>query len=287
MEKKKKVLTAGGDMRQIYCAERLRAEYDIYTIGIDSKYIPDTFDLSAVDEKFAGKFDCAVLPVPPPDERGNISAPLFSGELKAAEVRSMLSENAVIFSGIESFRLAEYFPYHRIISYMEQEELTIKNAVSTAEGAVMIALEELPVTLNGLSVLIAGLGRIGTALSLILKGFGADVTAAVHNEKGAAKAGLLGIKSVYTEDADGKYGLVFNTVPKLIFTGNMLQRFPENTLFIDLASRPGGFDSEAAEKSGQRVLQALGLPGKTAPMTAGRATAETIINLLNTNFHLT
>ena len=43
----------------------------------------------------------------------------------------------------------------------------------------MIALSELPVTLSGLKILIVGMGRIGTALTEILKGFGADVTAAV------------------------------------------------------------------------------------------------------------
>ena len=281
MDKRKKILTAGGDMRQIYCAERLGSEYDIYTIGIDREHIPDNFRLPEADSSMTAEFDCAVLPVPPPDENGRLSAPLFSGELYAADIKALLRDNAVVYTGVASPRLPQLFPYHRIVSYMEKEDLTIRNAIPTAEGAIKLALEELPVTLNGLSVLIAGLGRIGTSLTLILKGFGANVTAAVHTPKGAARAELLGIKSVCTDNIDGSFGLVFNTVPQLIFTEDILNRFSADTLFIDLASRPGGFDFKAAERQGKRVLWALGLPGKTAPITAGRAVAETIIGLID------
>ncbi|MBO5164175.1 MAG: dipicolinate synthase subunit A [Ruminococcus sp.] len=279
MDKRKKVLIAGGDMRQIYCGERLCREYDIYTIGIDREHFSDKLNLPEADETMAGVFDCAVLPVTPPDESGNIFTPLFSGTLNAAYVKKLLKSDAVVFTGISSRRTADFFPNHLIFSYMDREELAVKNAVPTAEGAVMLALEELPVTLNGLPVLIAGAGRIGTSLAIILKGFGADITIAVHNSKGAAKAGLLGVRSVYTEKIDGNYGLVFNTVPSVIFTEDVLEKFPENTLFIDLASRPGGFDLKSAEKTGRRVIWALGVPGKNAPKTAGTAVAETIIEM--------
>ena len=141
-------------------------------------------------------------------------------------------------------------------------------------------MENLPVTLNGLPVLIVGLGRIGTALAEILKGFGADVTAAVRNAAGAAKSRILGIKSICTKDMDGSFGLVFNTVPSQIFDGARLEMFPWETLFIDLASRPGGFDMNAASIQGKKVLWALGIPGKSAPVTAGKYVGETVINIL-------
>ena len=177
-------------------------------------------------------------------------------------------------------RLKATFPRHEVCDYLLREELSLRNAVPTAEGAVQLALEELPVTLSGLPVLIVGLGRIGTALAGILRGFGAEVTAAVYDPRGAAKARLHGIRSVPTRRMGGNYGLVFNTVPKLIFDRDVLSRFDRKTLFIDLASKPGGIDMEAAAELGLKTVWALGLPGKTAPITAGEIVAETVSSIL-------
>lgn len=281
MEKRKKILIVGGDMRQIFCAGRLAEEFDIYTIGIDKNRFPDNIDLPAATPEMTGQFDYAVLPVTPPDERGNISASLFSGTLPVALILPLLSKNAVVFTGMNSPRLESLFFGHRIEAYMEREELSLKNAVPTAEGAVMIALEELPVTLNGLPVLIVGMGRIGTALALILKGFGADITAAVRSSESAARSRILGVPAIYTKNITGNYGLVFNTAPNLVFDNELLKKFPDDTLFIDLASRPGGFDFEEAAVLGKKVLWALGIPGKTAPVTAGIAVAETISEIIS------
>ncbi|MDE6774803.1 MAG: dipicolinate synthase subunit A [Ruminococcus sp.] len=276
---KKKILIAGGDMRQIYCAERLSQNYDIFILGIERSYFPDNMQIYEAGDDM--EFEYAVLPVVPPDENGNISAPLYNKNLTVAEVQRFIKRGSVVFIGTDAERSRMYFPNSTVIAYMDSESISLKNAIPSAEGAVQVALEELPVTLNGLSVLIAGLGRIGTSLVLMLKGFGADITVAVRNECGAAKARMFGIKSVYTGEINGDFQLVFNTVPNLIFDSSMLEKFPADTLFIDLASRPGGFDFNAAKKTGKKVIWALGLPGKTAPKTAGIAVAETILNILS------
>lgn len=129
-------------------------------------------------------------------------------------------------------------------------------------------------------VLIVGLGRIGTALAEILKGFGADVTASVRNAKGAAKARILGIKSVCTSKMDTDYSLVFNTVPEMIFDNELLEKFSNDTFFIDLASKPGGIDFDSAATLGKKVVWALGIPGKTAPVTSGEFIAETVAGII-------
>ncbi|MCM1472813.1 MAG: hypothetical protein NC040_02055, partial [Muribaculaceae bacterium] len=136
------------------------------------------------------------------------------------------------------------------------------------------------VTLNGLKVLIVGMGRIGTSLAEILKGFGSDITVAVHNAKGTAKARITGIKSVCTDKMDTDYQLVFNTVPEMIFNTELLKRFSNDTLFIDLASKPGGIDFKSAAMLGKKVIWALGIPGKTAPVTSGEFIAETVAGII-------
>lgn len=273
MKNKINILIAGGDMRQIYCAKKLANIYNVKVIGIDS-------DFSGTDFS-DNKCDCIVLPVPPLDEKSNINTPCSDDIISPDMLKKSMKKDCIIFTGRYDKRLNELFPYNRIIDYMSREDLSLKNAVPTAEGAIQIALDELPVTLSGLSVLIVGMGRIGTALAEILKGFGADITVAVRNAKGTGKARVIGIKSVCTKDIDTDYGLVFNTAPELIFDRELLQKFDDETLFIDLASRPGGFDFNSAAELNKKVIWALGIPGKTAPITAGEIVAETIINILS------
>jgi len=271
-----KILIAGGDMRQVYCGRRLAEQYEVSVIGFDGDMLPDD-----TAEERPEKCGYAVLPVPPLDENGCVSTPCFSGKLTVSDVKQRLAPHAVIFAGRVSDELRRLFAGYEVLDYMEREELSLRNAVPTAEGAVQIALEEMPVTLSGEKVLIVGMGRIGTALAEILKGFGADITAAVRNAKGAAKAALLGVKTVCTKDMPHGYGLVFNTVPSMIFGREELSRFGKDTLFIDLASKPGGIDLASAQELGMKVVWALGLPGKTAPVTAGEIIAETVKNMIS------
>lgn len=280
MKNKIKILIAGGDMRQIFCAEKLSRKYDICVVGFDDEYITDRLS-PYKNNSGSEKFDCVILPVMPFDEVGNINSPCFSGKLTTAKIYSMLKKNAVVFVGNDDKRIWEKFPETAVVNYMSREELCLKNAIPTAEGAVMTAIRELPVTLNGSSILIVGAGRIGTALTMILKGFGADVTLAVRNGRGVAKSRILGVKSVLTKEMGSDYALVFNTVPELIFDRERLFGFDKNTLFIDLASRPGGIDFDGAAELGRKVIWAQGLPGKTAPVTAGEFVAETVSGILD------
>ncbi len=278
---KLRILTAGGDLRQIYCADKLAEKYRSDLLGFDSDFLPGKHLFGSTDPDSREIYDALVLPVLPLNDDGNINTPCSRNPLTIEEIIPLLKKNVLIFTGRADNRLNDYFPGNDIADYMSREELALNNAIPTAEGAVKLALENLPVTLNGLPVLIVGLGRIGMALAEILKGFGADVTAAVRNASGVARSRILGIKSVYTKNIDGSFGLVFNTVPSLIFDEARLEMFPWDTLFIDLASRPGGFDMNSASIQGKKVLWALGIPGKSAPVTAGKYVGEAIINILD------
>lgn len=278
--KKKKILIAGGDMRQLYCAVRLSCEFDTAVIGFDREHLPEELHLCNAKETECGTFDYAVLPVPPLDDGGRLLAPCYSQSLLTADAEKMLAPDGIIFAGRADDRLREAFPGREICDYLLREELSLKNAIPTAEGALQLALDELPVTMNGLRVLIVGMGRIGTALTEILKGFGADITVAVRNGSGAARARLHGVSSVSIKEAGSDYGLVFNTVPSLVFDRELLSRFSKSTLFIDLASKPGGIDFDAALELGIKVIWALGLPGKTAPVTSGEFIAETVMDMI-------
>ena len=73
---------------------------------------------------------------------------------------------------------------------------------------------------------------------------------------------------------------MFNTVPSFIFTRKVLSKHHKDTLFIELASTPGGFDKEAVSKLGLKLIPALSLPGKVAPKAAGNIIKDTIYNIM-------
>lgn len=281
MKEKKKILIAGGDLRQIYSAARLSDKYDAAIIGFDEEYIEQLSGVRRAELSEEKSYDYALLPVAPLDEGNMLNAPCCGSKIKADELKKMLKPDGIIFAGRIGRKESAFFSDFTVYDYLKREDLSLLNAIPTAEGAVQLALEELPVTLNGLKVLIVGMGRIGTALAGILKGFGADVTAAVRNAQGTAKARLAGVRSCCTSQIDAGYALVFNTVPSMIFDRELLGKFSRNTLFIDLASKPGGIDFESAAELGIKAVWALGLPGKTAPITSGEIIADTISGILS------
>jgi dipicolinate synthase subunit A len=157
--------------------------------------------------------------------------------------------------------------------FLSREEFQILNAVITAEGALGLAMNEMPVTLHGCNALVIGYGRIGKLLSAGLAALGANVTAAARKSEDFAWIKALGYGSVNTLELSGTlhgYDVVFNTVPSRILTSNRLLELKPDCIVIDLASKPGGTDFKAARQINRRCLWALSLPGKCAPESAAR-----------------
>ena len=76
------------------------------------------------------------------------------------------------------------------------------------------------------------------------------------------------------------YDVIFNTAPAWVIDASIIEKMPKKTLFIDLASAPGGLDMQAAKKRGLSVIWALSLPGKCSPFTAGQIIAQTARQIL-------
>ena len=167
--------------------------------------------------------------------------------------------------------------------YFAREELAILNAVPTAEGAIQIAMEELPITLHEARVLVVGFGRVGRALAPRLQALGARVTVAARRYEQRSLAQSMGLG---TERADRLpdwlcgYDLVVNTAPARVLGVEELSALKEGALVIDLASKPGGVDMAGAAALGVRVVWALSLPGKVAPVSAGRYIMDTVYHIM-------
>jgi len=140
-----------------------------------------------------------------------------------------------------------------------------KNAAITAHCAIKLAMQELPVTLEALPVLVIGWGRIGKCLAKLLKALGADVTVAARKESDRAMLKALGYRAVPIPFGEAMLpALVFNTAPAAVDIS-----LPGDCLKIDLASIKG--------LAGEDVIWARGLPGKDTPLSSGRLIAETIL----------
>ncbi len=224
--------------------------------------------------------DVIVLPLPVM-VRGKINAPFSQTEIDIREVLENAEKKAVIFGGklTDEIKSAGF----RAIDYSEREELAVLNAIPTAEGAISIAMENTPYTLFESRCLVIGYGKIGKVLSADLKALGADVTATARKYSDLAWIRANGYKAVKTEEISAiadKFDIIFNTVPHIVLDFKTLAGTKKDVLIIDLASRPGGVDFEVAKELNRNTIQALSLPGKVAPETAGGIIKNTLVNIL-------
>ena len=144
-------------------------------------------------------------------------------------------------------------------------------------------MEELPVTIHGCRALVIGFGRLGKALAPRLRGLGAKAWTAARSPHQRALAESMGLEAESLRALPEwlcAFDLVVNTVPAPVLGAAELSALKEGAVVIDLASRPGGVDFAAAEKLGVKAIHALSLPGKEAPVTAGRYIRDTVYHMM-------
>ena len=121
----------------------------------------------------------------------------------------------------------------------------IANAPPTSEGAIQIAMEELPITIHGARALVIGAGRLGKVLCMQLRGLGAEVSLAARKYADLAWAGVWGCCPERSDQLAGwlcAYDLIINTVPAPLLGREELSELKPGCLVVDLASKPGGAD---------------------------------------------
>ncbi|MGM9521866.1 MAG: dipicolinate synthase subunit DpsA [Oscillospiraceae bacterium] len=275
----------GGDMRQAKLGELLAADgHRVKTAGIDSVAVTGTERACGIAGAVEG-VQFVILPLPATLGGELINAPLADNDISIHELKECLSAGQTVLAGRADEKLKACLNGSGVslIDYFEREELTIKNAAATAEGAVQLLMEELPVTLQNTKCLIIGFGRIGKLLALKLRALGADVTVSARKFSDFAWIEAIGCRCADTRKLDGNisgYEAVINTVPAKILNESILSQMRDGCLCLDLASKPGGMDFEAASRLGVRAVWALSLPGRVAPVTAGMAIRDAIYNII-------
>lgn len=273
----------GGDRRSSFLAELLAADgFLVSAIGFERQSEPmsGTASLSAIKD-----CDVLVLPLPVSLDGRTVNAPFSDMVYPLDEVFSMVPPDTLVLGGRVDGRTAELAARHRlhVRDYYEREELMIRNAIPTAEGALQIAMEETAFTIHGSDCLVLGFGRVARAMAALLKAVGAQVTVAARRWSDFASIDAHGYTAMDIRRMQGKLGefdLVFNTVPAPILDAGLLGELNRECLVIDLASKPGGVDFDTARTLGVRAIWALSLPGRVAPLSAGATIKQTVLNML-------
>ncbi len=211
-----------------------------------------------------GPWDLAVLPLP----RSHLSE----------DVADQLPRGQKIVCGLTDAafdKLAEKRGW-RLLRVLSDEIYTQENGLLTAEGALFTAVARMNRALRGAQCLVIGYGRIGKALTGLLRGLGAAVTVAARREESRREAGENSVSIQDMPQALPRMDVIFNTVPAPVLGEKELRNVNPQCVLIDLASAPYGIDRDAAEALGFRAFLESGLPGRYCPLSA----AETLLNYM-------
>jgi dipicolinate synthase subunit A len=199
------------------------------------------------------------------------------------ELMKKLAPGSVLIGGQTGSELYEQAERHGIkyANIMEDEAFAVQNSVPTAEGAVSLIISNTECVLRGMDIAITGFGRIGKVLSQMLYHLGANVHVIARNPVDRAWAVGFHVSGLDALREELKLcGVLVNTVPAPIIGRDALMAMKKNSLLIELASFPYGFDQKIAEELGHRVIPAQGLPAKSAPESAAEYMAEAVLRLV-------
>lgn len=280
------VAIIGGDARQIEVARRLRDLYKkVGVFGHPPINLPDSVELISDLPQALADTKIIILPISGMDDRGLVRSYQANEVIDFGSHFRALSEKTLLITGRLPSKWLQMAADMRVdvLQYAEDDEIAILNSIPTAEGAVQIAMEQLPITIHGSTVVVIGFGRVGTTTARMFKSLGARVIVSARRRASLARATELNIDTILQRDLVKilpRADIIINTVPALILGEEELAVVRPEALIIDLASPPGGVAFEEAKRLKLKAILAPGLPGKVAPKTAGKILAAAIPRLI-------
>ena len=266
----------GGDRRLVELAKMLANDKNmVFAYGQENvEYLKNIANLTICDnlEQAVENAEVIIGPIPISSEKN----------IQIQELMKYIGDKLFIAGNI-SEQIYKLAPSAKIVDIMNQEELTILNVIATAEGAIEVAISNTDKILHGSKVLLIGFGRISKILAKKLEGLSCKVTCSARKLEDIAWIKAYGYEHVYTNELSenlSQFDIIINTVPHLILDSKKLEYINRDSLLIDLASKPGGIDMDFAKKIGIKVVWALALPGKVAPLTSAKFIKETIYNII-------
>lgn len=279
----KNIAIIGGDLRIVKLASMLKKEnYSVKTYALEKAHeLVDTKTNSL--KECVKDADIVLGPLPLSSSGEFVNTPFSEEKVQIEELINEIGGKTFIAGSIkqEVYEMAEEKDI-TVLDIIKREELAVLNAISTAEGAIQIAINETPKNLHGNNVLVLGFGRIGKVLSKMLDGIGAKVACEARKTTDLAWIKAYGyepINLIELKENLNRFDIIINTIPYVVLDKDMLGQVKEDALIIDLASAPGGVDKQAVKELGIKFNWALSLPGKVSPVTSAEFMKETLLNM--------
>ncbi|MBC8080585.1 MAG: dipicolinate synthase subunit DpsA [Gorillibacterium sp.] len=283
-----RVTMIGGDARQLVVIRKLaQLGASIQIIGFDNWecHIDGVRKVNLSPESVVSS-DAILLPAVGTNDEGFIESSYSTNTFHFSDdIIKAIPAHAQIITGMaKPYLKKKCLAYGiRLVELFERDDVAILNSIPTAEGALLMAIQNTDYTIHGSNCLVLGIGRTGLTMAHTLKGLGAHVSVGVRRPKHYARACVMGFDPFYMTELGERAAhadIIFNTVPVMVLPASILSKLPIHSLIIDLASKPGGTDFNYAEAHGIKAFLAPGLPGIVAPKTAGGIIGETICLLL-------
>ena len=281
IDMEKSITVVGGDLRIVKLIEMLDSDgYKVYTYGLENS--EEILNLERVEmcptlEEAVAASKVVVGPIPLSSDRRRLSTPFGRNNVElpdfveALKGKHLIAGNIGIKDELEANEV-------QFTDLMKREEFSVLNTIATAEGTMQIAMEETQRTVHGSNVLVMGFGRIGKVLAKMLDGIGAKVYCEARKDEDISWIKAYGYNPVHLNDLNenlNKFDIIINTIPFQILDEERLGLVRKEAIIIDLASNPGGVDRKAAREKGLKVIWALSLPAKVAPLTSAEFIKET------------
>lgn len=214
------------------------------------------------------------------DNKGNAVYCFSPSKRFTAEELLKLTEGSVLACGNLPAQSAGIVEGRNIKYYnlLLDEVFSIENAIQTAEAALMLIIRATNTSIFEQRTAIFGYGRLGRALAKLYTGLGLNFAICTNDYYERASA-HLSCKDVYDISAplDG-FDVIINTIPAKVLPLERLKNAVKCSYILDLASY-SSVDVSEVESVGITYDNALGLPGKYSPKSAGEILAKAILNI--------
>lgn len=285
---------------EIPCVQKTQADLEtrIVTNLLASIHEKEVF-LDGISQSSA-----VLAPIPITKDKKTLNHMIKNIDLTLDEIYESLMQGQTFFGGCIPKWFVERCEQKgcHCFDYMEDKPLAVRNAVATAEGVLAEAILKYPGNLHDTRCLVLGFGKCGRVIAEKLKGLSSKVTVCVRRDSDEAWAKALGYEAIYFDcdqkkigncsesqiksqsDDDyktlreciGEFPLVFNTVPYVVLTRELLSKIKKDGMIFDIASAPGGVDYKVAARIGVVAECYPSLPGKYAPKASAEIMTEVI-----------
>ncbi|MBP3919968.1 MAG: hypothetical protein J6D28_00210 [Bacilli bacterium] len=283
------VLVLGGDLRYLEIINNLSFKYDIDVVGYKNTYINDkvkNINICSVD---ISKYDIIIFPVNGVMDKNLINCRFNNVPIKLDnDLLVGTKENVLIFSGISTPALNNMLKLadRECTFLMKDDDIVKGNSLLTAEGIIADIIINTEKSLNNEDILVLGYGNIGKVLVKYLSLFNSNITVGIIDYNDKLLLDQLGINNFFTNDFSllkesiGKADVIVNTVPNVIIDEKNYKYINKDSYILDISSHPHGFNQYSLDELFIKNKLYLGIPGKVAPITAGKILSKKITKVM-------